>query len=55
MQAVPEEHQRTGADWRVFIEIAAVLRIPAEKRKPKQKEMLFGHFKSVSSELTLGE
>ncbi|HEX7859680.1 MAG TPA: DUF1553 domain-containing protein [Verrucomicrobiae bacterium] len=32
-------------------EIAAVLRIRAEKRKPKQKEMLFGHFKSVAPEL----
>ncbi|MGZ8939053.1 MAG: PSD1 and planctomycete cytochrome C domain-containing protein, partial [Limisphaerales bacterium] len=32
-------------------EIASVLRIPAEKRKPKQKEMLFGHFKSVAPEL----
>jgi hypothetical protein len=32
-------------------EIAAVLRTPADKRKPKQKEMLFGHFKSVAPEL----
>jgi hypothetical protein len=33
-------------------EIAAVLRTPADTRKPKQKEMLFGHFKSVTPELT---
>jgi hypothetical protein len=32
-------------------EIAAVLRTPADKRKPKQKEMLFGHFKSVTPHL----
>ena len=32
-------------------EIAAVLRTPADKRKPKQKEMLFSHFKSVAPEL----
>ncbi len=32
-------------------EITAVLRVPAEKRTPKQKGLLFGHFKSLAPEL----